>query len=262
MTTRDKNGRFTTNKEKETVPVVSAVLTNSGLTVMVDDKHYMITDSHGRYTEVVAALRERDYVKVKELMDVAATVSKKTQGRVTIMDGVVLLDGNEIHNALTTRMLQMVDLGLDVEPMMKFMERLESNPSYRSREQLFTFLDKCDLPILPDGTFLAYKSVNNDFMDTHTGKSFFNGVGSVVEMDRSKVDDDPNRTCSAGLHVCSQAYGMYGRKLLHVAVDPADVVSVPNDYINAKMRLCRYKVLREAPEGFKSWEDTPVYAYA
>jgi len=89
-----------------------------------------------------------------------------------------------------------------------------------------------------------------------------NNIGSVLKMDRTKVDDNPNRTCSAGLHVCSQGYVKFGERLLHVAVDPEHVVAVPTDYNNSKMRVCEYEVLEEAPDNVtKSWDNQPVYDY-
>jgi hypothetical protein len=69
-------------------------------------------------------------------------------------------------------------------------------------------------------------------------------------MDRSKVDDDPQHTCSSGLHVCADEYlkgyatGENNRTLV-VEVNPANVVAVPYDYNFSKMRVCEYKVLTE-----------------
>ena len=65
-------------------------------------------------------------------------------------------------------------------------------------------------------------------------------------MPRHKVDDRSENTCSHGLHFCSQSYlphyaGGTGRILL-LKIDPADVVSIPTDYNNAKGRACKYWV--------------------
>jgi hypothetical protein len=62
------------------------------------------------------------------------------------------------------------------------------------------------------------------------------------------VDEDPNNTCSYGLHVANwdYAYNNYGGKsdiMLEVEVDPADVVAIPVDYNQSKMRVCKYKVI-------------------
>jgi hypothetical protein len=49
------------------------------------------------------------------------------------------------------------------------------------------------------------------------------------------------------LHVCSQSYlGHFGGdRVIVCKINPKDVVSVPADYNNAKMRVCRYEVVSE-----------------
>jgi hypothetical protein len=102
------------------------------------------------------------------------------------------------------------------------------------------------MPITEDGRFLAYKWVRSNYFDCHTG-TFNNSVGKVCKMPRNKVNDDRTQTCSDGLHVCTHAYTKFGERLMVVAVNPRDVVSVPNDYDNAKMRVCEYEVMYEVP---------------
>jgi hypothetical protein len=69
-------------------------------------------------------------------------------------------------------------------------------------------------------------------------------------MERNQVDDDKDRTCSTGLHFCSQDYlpsfgSAQGNRVVIVKINPADVVSIPSDYNNAKGRACRYEVVGE-----------------
>jgi hypothetical protein len=69
-------------------------------------------------------------------------------------------------------------------------------------------------------------------------------------MDRSNVDDDSQRTCSSGLHVCADSYldgfaNSVNNRTVVVKVNPRDVVAVPYDYNFAKMRCCRYEVISE-----------------
>ena len=63
-------------------------------------------------------------------------------------------------------------------------------------------------------------------------------------MPREECDSDPNVTCSAGLHVGSMEYvhdfGHSDKVILEVLVSPRNVVAVPNDYNNTKMRTCEY----------------------
>ena len=101
------------------------------------------------------------------------------------------------------------------------------------------------MPLTPDGNFLAYKSVREDFTDWHSGK-FDNNVGNTLEMTRNSVCDDANIGCSDGFHAGSLEYardfGSSGN-LMIVEIDPSDVVSVPTDCNCQKLRTCKYKVV-------------------
>lgn len=135
--------------------------------------------------------------------------------------------------------------------LIRFIRNLYQNPSYRSVKELYGFLEKNDLPITQDGTFLAYKKVRHDYMDIHSG-TFDNSIGKVCEMARHDVEDNSEITCSSGLHACSFSYlDNYGSsgldRVMVVEINPKDVVSIPSDYDNAKLRCCYYKVVDEIP---------------
>jgi hypothetical protein len=112
------------------------------------------------------------------------------------------------------------------------------------------FLEVNDMPITPDGHFLTYKAVTSDYKDFHTGK-FDNSIGAKPEMPRHEVDDNRAITCSRGLHAANKDYassfGGTGH-LMVCKVNPKDVVSIPNDYNNAKMRVSKYEVIDEVPK--------------
>lgn len=166
--------------------------------------------------------------------------------------------GKEVDDAVKKRVLDAHSLGLPLTSFEMFLNNLDQNPSFNSRKQLMGFLSACDLPITDSGYLLAYKAVRDDFFDKHSGTVKY-AIGSVVSMDRSAVDDNPNNTCSHGLHVCSKEYGRFAKRLLIVYVNPADVVSVPTDYNNAKMRVCKLTVGEEVKD-FKSFEGEPIYS--
>lgn len=149
--------------------------------------------------------------------------------------------------------------GDPIEPMLKFLENLMLNPSYQSRKELYGFLEKYQMPITPDGRFYAYKWVREDFRDAHSG-TFDNTPGKIVSMPRSEVDDNRDRTCSSGLHVCSRGYSRFSQLLLLVAVNPKDVVSIPSDYQDSKMRVCEYEVITQVPTNdyINNFEDQSV----
>jgi hypothetical protein len=111
-------------------------------------------------------------------------------------------------------------------------------------------VEKNDHPITESGNFIAYKRVRGSFKDIHSN-TMDNTVGSLVEMPRNQVNEDSSQTCSYGLHVANWEYAhtQFASSdpatdvMLEVEVDPADVVAIPADYNNAKMRVCKYKVL-------------------
>lgn len=142
----------------------------------------------------------------------------------------------------------MLEEGFSIEPLVAFMENLMQNPSYRAVNELYSFLEQNNLPITPDGHFLAYKKVRDTFFDIHSN-TMDNSPGKIVEMDRNLVDDDQNNTCSKGLHFCSQEYldhfGDSTSRTVILKINPKDVVSIPVDYNNSKGRACRYEVIGE-----------------
>lgn len=232
------------------VPKIIPIMTNGKRNTFID--------------AIIQAVKENDEQAVLELIDRAEAIRKYSGGSVEIRDGSVYYKGSILNNAIVPKLIQMFELGLDVSPWVKFVEKLMKNPSFSSKEQLYRFVEANNVPINKDGDLVLWKWVNNDYTDCHTGR-IDNSVGAVVEMERSEVDDDPNRTCSAGLHVCSKNYTRFGTRLMYVAVSPEDVVSVPTDYQNSKMRTCKYTVISEAEdindyEG-KSFDDTPVYNF-
>lgn len=229
--------------------IMAMTITPDTITLIVDGKTRTLTsESHSRYDEIRALLKDGDREGAEALLDLTQVYQNAFAGTsVTIEHGVVKLDGVAMHGVLADRMLTMNDEGFDVGPMARFMENLHQNPSYRSVEQLYGFLEASDLPITEDGHFLAYKMVRDNYTDHHTG-TFDNSVGAIPEMKRNMVDDDPNSTCSRGLHFCSQNYlGFYGARgrTMIVKVNPRDVVSIPVDYKNAKGRACRYEIVGE-----------------
>lgn len=140
---------------------------------------------------------------------------------------------------------KMVSLEKDPTALFELWARLRHNPSSNSRRDLYAFLVRHHIPLTTRGTFLAYKGVTSDFLDEYT-KKIDNSPGSLVTMDRKKVDDNSGHACSQGLHVGAFSYASgFSQRTVLVEVCPSDVVSVPLDCDGQKMRVCRYFVVRE-----------------
>lgn len=222
------------------------ILQGKNIVLFIGGLPITIDESHLNYKLVLDAIKSQDWAAIPDLITVSKAVTAYANGRVTIIDDEILFDGKPVHNALSSRMLNAFKDGFPIDHFSKFMENLDSNPSYRARNELVGFLDACQLPITDDGCFLAYKKVRENFTDVHTG-TFDNSPGAVVKMNRRDVNEDPNQTCSAGLHVCSYSYlsSFPGQRVVSVKVNPRDCVSVPVDYNLAKLRTCEYTVIQE-----------------
>jgi hypothetical protein len=222
------------------------LIQGSNVVVVVDNKSHTISKTHITYQRVVDAIKASDWDLVRTLIEPKQAVISYGNGNVTIDGDKFYWKGQDFHNSLSMRMITMLQEGFPIDPMVHFMENLMQNPSYRSVQELYGFLEKNNLPITPDGHFLAYKKVRDNFMDCHTGK-MDNSVGKVVEMERNLVDDDKDRTCSRGLHFCSEDYLNHfgGERIVIVKINPRDVVSIPSDYNDSKGRACRYEVVGE-----------------
>lgn len=223
------------------------IITGSGITAVIDGEVHTITRDNASYNEVLEAIKAKEEPSyIADLFRTANAIKRYTKGAVEISaDGSALFyKGEEVNNVVVDRILKFMTAGLPVDPLIAFLGRLLANPSRRSVEELYKFLEHESLPITERGTFLAYKGVNDDYMDCHT-RTFNNSPGSSHEMPRRSVDDDARKDCSYGFHVGSLEYATgFGSRTVIVEVDPADVVSVPYSDAN-KLRTCKYSVISD-----------------
>ena len=225
------------------------IMQGNSITVVIGSKPHTISKSHITFQRVLDAIKAQDWDLVKDIIEPVKVVLNYGKGNVSVQGEQLFWKGKEMHNALSNRMIAMLQDGFPIEPLVAFMENLMTNPSKRAVDELYGFLEKNSLPITPEGNFLAYKKVRADYLDIHSG-TMDNSVGMIVEMERNEVDDNKDQTCSTGLHFCSQDYLPHfgsdgGNRVVIVSINPRDVVSIPSDYNNAKGRACRYEVIGE-----------------
>ena len=224
-----------------------------------------INNTHPRFKQIIAAVKKGDEAEVKNLLSVKRQIEKYGEGYVTYKNGLVYYKGKQVENYLTRKIVQMQKEGFTIKPLLRFLENLMDNPSYRARKELYGFLEYGNLPITPDGYFIAYKKVSSSYKDLYTG-TIDNSIGAKPEMDRKDVDDDSSVTCSEGLHFASReymsSYGISGGNLvMAVKINPRDVVSIPADYNNTKGRACLYEVVAELgkSDNFDYLEESAMY---
>ena len=221
---------------------------DGNLTVILKNKSHQVIPDHTNYKLILEALPTATEDELLELIDIEKAVVTFSQGQVSIQNGKVMFEGEEVHGSISKRIIEFMSKGLPFEPLVKFLENLMENPSMQSQQELYDFLEHENLPITEDGCFLAYKAVSSNFKDKWRG-TFDNSVGQVCTMRRAKVDDNRGRGCSAGLHAGALNYvATYGSvddgdNIVIVKINPEDVVSVPSDCNCEKLRTCKYEVV-------------------
>lgn len=236
-----------------------------------------ISETHVSFKKVVNLLINENPSddEIRELTRVRETLKRKLTAlseRVSVDGTTVYFDGDPINGTLADVIKRMFEEGktLDFKPLVNFLEKASTNPSLKSIEDLYRWVSKGDLVIDPDGDIVAYKAVRVDengvSTSIHQGPAFVNGEefnghvpnkpGTVISMARSLVVDDPHVGCSVGLHAGTYDYARtfqkwnsrYHTRLILVKINPRDVVSVPHDEEDRKMRVARYTVLSEIEE--------------
>jgi hypothetical protein len=218
----------------------------------------LIDSEHVNFAAVVEAIRSGDFDAAVELASVTNFLKTISGGAVSVSEQGVTYKGELLTGYLANKMVVFFNQGLPVEHYCTFLSNLMANPSMTARKELYNFLEAADLPITEDGCFLAYKAVRSDFKDIHSAK-FDNSPGKRHVMARAEVDDDRTRTCSYGFHAAAYQYArnfmQAGGKMVAVKINPADVVSIPADYNNQKLRCCDYTVMFEVPGAADIFKD-------
>ena len=243
------------------------IFSANSITVVVGGAPSIMTSDNLNYAALIDAIREDDEAEVTRLVAIPLADLSEVFGEIEVFGGHVTFQGETVHNHLVSQILSFKSQSLPIAPLVAFMANVQLNPSRRATEDLYEWCEKGGLPITEDGCIVAYKIVNHDFMDTYS-RTFDNTPGKRVQVARNKVDDNPDVTCSYGLHFCSAAYlphyGPSDKKVVLVKVNPSDVVAFPKDYKLSKARCCGYDVLEEIDAATAATffvNSGPIYGY-
>jgi hypothetical protein len=263
---------FFTHKEPEALSIPH-ILTADSVSLIIKHRPVVLSSQDPKFESIMAAVKGgadeatieglllAEARRLEEAAQALADVAVTDDVTISVSGGCVLYKGEPVNDTIAERMLKQLSEGFNLLPMARFLEKLMQNPSFRVVQHLYKFLEHGKNAITEDGDFLAYKAIREDWKDIHSG-TMDNSIGQVVSVPRNRVDEDPQRTCSYGLHVCSFDYlPHFSHANGHAVVckvNPADVVAIPTDYNNTKMRVCRYEVMGEY-EGYYGDDRKDVY---
>lgn len=209
-------------------------------------------DNETLYKEVFTRVGAKDFDGAIQLIKDAEKESGEgyevldEENHLVMFDGELFYYGVHLTSTIAKRIEKDAAEGTLDDRYIKFLVRLLRNPSAKSVEMLYDFMQANDIDILPDGRIKCFRGVtqlpDGSCVDYHSGK-VPQYEGCFISMPRNFVEDNPEVACSHGLHCASAEYAKGYGVLTEVAVDPADVVSVPYDYDFAKCRCCRFEIL-------------------
>lgn len=227
----------------------------SGITCFNGDTRIGIIprDSVNKYHAILAAIKTGDYKKASTYF--ISDKHKKAKSQLKLPKGFTLSEKNRTLSYNKHVWPHMYELSHAVEGntnwnkyFPKFLKKL-TKLRRRDRDMLTDFLNKNHelLSFDKEGNLLLWKRVKDDLTSFHldeNGNPIENKIGCVTRMPREKVTHDPKEACAPGLHVCALKYLDYFHPesgcLLLCKVNPRDVVSVPEDSKQTKLRVCEY----------------------
>lgn len=227
---------------------VSFLLAGDGvLNLIVNGRSFQLRKDDPTYQTVKDALKaNRSADHIEKILNPPITIVKAgKKGNITIQKGMVLFNGVPIQHAVGDRILAYIKEKLPHKPLMKLLQHIYMNKWNGGVDGILAFLENKCLPITEDGYFIGYKSVRPNYKDWYTGQ-YDNSVGKTVR--EHDVDTSTAVECSNGLHVGNFKYASTfntNGHLMLVKVNPKDVVSVPIDAQQGKIRVCEYTVIGE-----------------
>jgi len=229
------------------------IITDDSLVFYHQGKEYVANGDNLNFPHIKAALLEQNYDRAIRLMDPQSVLEEIIEDTdLSIKDKVLYYKEDRVNDEIERRLIATLQDGHNnVVPILNLLENLYQNPSKRSREMVYSFIQHRGMPILEDGTFVGYKGVSEDYKDKHSG-NWDNIVGTTNKMPRRECDDDPNNHCAAGFHVGSKDYAdSWGGRTGHLMAvnwNPKNAVAVPNDHNCEKLRVCEYTVIAEVTD--------------
>lgn len=233
----------------------SYIASGNQISMIINGRPFVVERDHPNFDDISEAARNRKWSDIPDLMDVKKAVesfliTEAAYGDITVnaVTETIMYRGEELHHTLASHIFKLMEQNYSPMPMILFLHNLLQNPSKKAIDELYRWMESNGITITDDGYLLAHKRVRDDYKSFFDGKTD-NSIGSTPEMPRYQVDDRSDNTCSSGLHFCSLSYlpsyhGGQGRALI-LKINPADVVSIPTDYGNAKGRACKYNIVGE-----------------
>lgn len=150
---------------------ISYIATDNNLTLILDGKPKQIKlNSKNHRNDLIKSINtfnnspksDKDFEVLLKYLEPIKRIQLESDNRFELEDNKLYLKGSDkaIEPGLADKILDFIENGLPIDALVKFWESCLKNPHYIAIKELFTFLEKNNMPITDNGGFLGYKKLN------------------------------------------------------------------------------------------------------
>lgn len=122
----------------------SIIITEKSISVFfIGEIPRTIRDDHFNFNKIKEAIKVKDWDMVLALSNTEASVRDyvSSNGKVEVINGAVYYNSQLLAGLITSRIITFMKEGLPFEPLLRFLDNMMQNPSYRARQELYQFLE-------------------------------------------------------------------------------------------------------------------------
>lgn len=225
---------------------IKIILTGNSITAQIGEDKKTFRQGNAEFPLAQQCALKQDWEEL--LLLIRKDSAAESIGLKIEKERVVTPEGTPAHSTLEER----ISDGYPIKTLQAFKKNCDANEWPTAIPDLLCFLKDKNLPLKPNGKFLAWKSVRRDYLDHHSG-SFDNHVGAKPKMKREDCEASRRNPCGRGFHAGTFSFASgfcnENQRLIVVEVNPKDVTSVPLDSGEQKLRCDTYEVIAEFFKG-------------
>lgn len=136
--------------------MASYTISESNISIVVNGRPYIVLKRSPVYQQLLDAIKAgKSDAEIQQVCSLEGAVKQYSDGVIEIVGNTATYLGRPLPEALTRRLVWCLEEKVPFTNLRNFIMRLDVNPSKRSVETLYKFLEFANLPITPEGHILA-----------------------------------------------------------------------------------------------------------
>lgn len=111
---------------------VNWTITDNNVSVNYDGQTHIVPRADALADRLIKAVKENKLGEIPALVDAAKRIEVYSKGNFVVKDGRVVVNGVPAPEVLSNKIIRFSNEGLPFQPLLRFAENLQANPSYRA----------------------------------------------------------------------------------------------------------------------------------